>query len=552
MRIRRARWIAAVFAVALVATACGGGESNENAGGGGSETASTGGGSETSSPAGGGGSEAAGGDLIVGTTDTVNTLDPAKCYSYYCSNIFFNAGSRLVTFAPGETDPSPELAADLPQISDDGLTYTFTLKDGLKFQDGSDLTSDDVKFSLNRSRWINHPEGAGFLLSGIDSIETPDPTTVVIKLKEKDNTFTSKLAYTEATIVPSDGDYKSPDGPLGDSGDPEQYINETFVGSGPYKVTDFRENESLTLETWDGYYGDAPKNDRVLIKFYTQAAQLKSALESGEIDIAFRALTPEQRTSLEGNSDIQIAKGPGAIRYLVFNTLKDPFTSKDARKAVAAAVDRQRIIDEALSGAAEPLYSMVPPSFTSSTQDFKTMYEGKDPASFDPNKVTFDLYYAPKHYGDTEASVAQTIKRELEESGQFTVNLQSSEWAQFTSQAWPGETGQYPAFLLGWYPDYIDADDYLQPFYHSEQSFLKMYKSDQMDQLIAKEQAKDAAGSDARTQTFKDIQKLAAEDAPIVPLYIEDAYAFSRSNVSGVDQTMDAAQIFRYYMISKS
>ncbi len=510
-------------------------------------------GSETSSPAGGGGSEqAAGGDLIVGTTDTVNTLDPAKCYSYYCSNIFYNAGSRLVSFAPGETDPSPELAADLPQISDDGLTYTFTLKDGVKFSDGSDLTSEDVKFSLNRSRWINHPEGAGFLLSGIDSIETPDPTTVVIKLTAKDNTFTSKLAYTEATIVPSDGDYTSPDKALGEGEDPEQYINETFVGSGPYTITDFRENESLTLEKFADYYGDAPKNDRVLVKFYTQAAQLKSALESGEIDIAYRALTPEQRSSLEGNGDIQIAKGPGAIRYLVFNTLKDPFTDANVRKAVAAAVDRQRIIDEALSGAAEPLYSMVPPSFDSSTTDFKDMYEGKDPASFAADKTTFDLYYAPKHYGDTEASVAQTVKRELEETGQFTVNLQSSEWAQFTSQAWPGETGQYPAFLLGWYPDYLDPDDYLQPFYHSEQSFLKMYSSDKMDQLINQEQAKDEAGSDQRKQTFADIQKLAAEDTPIVPLYVEDAYAFSRSNVQGVDQTMDAAQIFRYYLISKS
>ncbi len=543
----RTRWlIALIAALGLLAAACGGGETGSEAGGG-----ATADGAETGGTAAEGGDQAAaGGDLIVGTTDTVQTVDPAKCYSYYCSNVFYNAGNTLVGFEPGEVDVSPQLAAEMPEISDDGLNYTFTLREGVTFHDGSELTSEDVAFSLNRSRWINHPEGAGFLLAGIESIETPDPTTVEITLSAPDITFTSKLAYTVATILPSDA-YPSPDGPLEEGADPEEFVQEEFIGSGPYQLTDFRENQSITLESFGEYWGDAPANDRVLVRFFEQASQLQAALQASEIDVAFRSLTPQQRQELEGSDEIETIEGAGAsIRYLVLNTQLDPVSDVGVRKALAAAVDRDRIVEQVLAGDAEPLYSMVPPGFDTSEPFFEEMYADTEPSEFVDGTVQLDLWYSTDHYGDTEPSLAQTLERTLEESGAFDVTLQSTEWAQFTQQAWPGESGRYPAFLLGWYPDYLDPDDYLYPFYHSEQSFLQTYQSDQMDQLIQQEQTADSIDSEQRAQTFVDIQQLAAEDAPIIPLYVETPFAFARSGVEGVQETMDPSQIFRYYVIS--
>lgn len=536
MRVRNRRptgWtrtsaVAITGALALILAACGGGGQGQDGSGDGDR-----------------------GGVIVGTTDTVQTVDPARCYDYYCSNIFQNAGETLYSYQPGDTQVSPRLAAEMPEVSDDGTTYTIPLREGVTFHDGSEMTSEDVKFSLNRSRWIGHPEGAGFLLEGIDNIQTPDPQTVVIELSQSDVTFSSKLAYTVATILPSDA-YPSPDGPLGDNEDPEQYIQEDFIGSGPYQIEDFRENESITLTAYGDYWGDQPQNDQVLVQFYEKAAQLQSALQAGEIDVAFRHLTPEQRQSLQDNENVKTIEGEGAsIRYMVFNTGLEPADDPDVRRAMAAAVDRERIIENALGGAGEPLYSMVPPMFDANEPAFENQYADASPSDFVDGTVDVTLWYSRGHYGDTEPALAQTLQRMLEESGSFNVSLQSAEWAQFTANAYPGEDGQYPVFLLGWYPDFLDPDNYVQPFYDSEQSFLQMYDNSEMDNLLSEEQTADAPDSQQRMQALSDIQQLGAEDVPTLPLYVETPYAFARQNVSGVQDTMGASQIFRYYTISK-
>lgn len=496
------------------------------------------------------------GNLIVGTTDTVTTLDPAKCYNYWCSSVVFNnAGNTLLGYQPDSTQLSPELAKAMPTISDDGKTYTFKLRKGVKFHDGSDMTAEDVKFSLNRARWIHHPEGAGFLLFGIDSIETPDDYTVVIHLDEPDITFSSKLAYAVATIVPSDV-YPSPDGPLPQDASPnlyDKYIREDFIGTGPYKITDFRENQSMLMEAFDDYWGEQPTNDKVLTRFFAKSSQLLVALKSGEIDVAFRHLTPAQRKSLADADNIKTIEGSGAaIRYLVFNPNLKPAGKLKVRQAMAAAINRARIVKNVLGGAGEPLYSMVPPSFKANVPAFKSRYKGKKASDFLDKPVDVTLWYSRGHYGDTEPAIAQTIERTLEETDLFNVKLESSEWAQFSANAWPGPSGQYPVFLLGWYPDYLDPEDYLTPFYHSEKSFLRMYDSAKMDKLLEKQMLADSASSDARMQTLGQIQKLAAKDVPTLPLFTITPYAFARANVEGVAKTMGPAQLFNYSVIHRT
>ena len=499
------------------------------------------------------GTDTASGDIIVGTTDTVVSLDPAKAYDYYSSNIIQNTAETLVGFAPGETDPSPMLAESV-DVSDDGLTYTFNLRQGVTFHNGKELTSEDVKFSLERAMNMAHPAGASFLLAPIASIDTPDDATAVVTLSEPNATFLVRLAYTVATIVPSDGHYDAPDGPLesDDEAVADEFVQEEIVGTGPYVLGEFRPGESVLLEANPDYWGEAPRNDRVLVQFFETSSQMKLALENGEIDIANRDFSVDERLDLEGNSDIQTIQGEGGrTRFVVFNVLQDVVNETAVRQAIAAAIDRDRIIEDVMAGQVEPLYSMIPPGFESSRPFFEE-YNDAEPTDFideGGEPIQLSLHYGGERYGPWEPSLVQVIERMLEETGLFEVEPVSVEWAQFTEEAWPGEAGQYPFFMLGWNPDFFDPDTYIEPFYLST-GFLSMYQNPEMDEMIlAQQQETDPA---AREQIHEDIQRLAADDPSAIPLFEEVPYVFARSNISGVEETMDPVLIFRYRVISKN
>jgi peptide/nickel transport system substrate-binding protein len=539
------RWGVLLIVLALGLAACGGAEDV------GGEQAGEDGATGTNGEGAGGG-----GDLIVGTTDTVVSLDPAKAYDYYSSNIIQNVAQTLVGFAPGETEPSPMLAEDW-EVSDDALTYTFTLREGVTFHNGHEMTSEDVKFSFERVTNMNHPAGAAFLLDGIDSIETPDERTVEITLSEPNATFVPRLGYTVATVVPSDGSYPAPDTEV-DEGEEaqeqaaEEFVSEELIGTGPYVLGEFREGESITLEANPDYWGDAPRNDRVLVRFFETSSQMKLALENGEIDVANRDFSPDEQEDLQANGDIQSVQGEGGrTRYIVINTTHDEVADADVRRAIAAAIDRERIVEDVFAGQVEPIYSMIPPGFDVS-EDYFSTYEDDDPSDYideADGPISFSLHYGGERYGPTEPSLVQVIQRMLEETGLFEVELVSTEWAQFTEEAWPGEDGQYPVFMLGWNPDFFDPDTYIEPFYFSG-GFLGMYEDSEMDGLIRDSQRE--TDSAARAEHFDRIQEIAAEDVPIIPLFQEVPWVYAQTNVQGLEDTMDEVLIFRYWLISKS
>ncbi len=499
------------------------------------------------------GEEAAGegGDLIVGTTDAPTALDPAVVYDTNSSQALFNIGETLVGFPPGETEVAPFLAADLPDISDDGLTYTFELRDDVVFSNGAEMTSEDVQFSLERAIDMEHPQGAGFLLEGIEDIETPDDYTVEITLSEPNITFLSRLAYTVGTILPSDGHYPAPDGPVSETGeDPDDFRQEEFVGSGRYLVEDFREGESMTLTANPDYHGEPPANDRVLVQFFDSSSQMRLALEGGEIDVAFRDLAPDEAADLAGTDGIQVVEGEGAsIRYVVLNPNVEPFDDPDVRRAFAAAMDRERLIENVFQGFGEPLYSMIATGFSQYEPLFQ-QYDDAEPSDFldEPVEITL-AHETGDHYGPTEPSMAEELSRMLEESGVFEVQTDTSEWAQFTEQAFPVGEETYGSFLLGWYPSYFDADYYIEPFYSSG-GFLGLPAEDEMEELIAEQQQVDDPDSEERDEIFAEIQEIAVDEALIVPLIEETPVVFARDGVSGLEETMDVMQIFRYWLVS--
>jgi peptide/nickel transport system substrate-binding protein len=498
--------------------------------------------------AGCGSSSSSGGTIIRGTTDVVVSNDPAGAYDLGSYDNIYAAYQTLLTVLPNDTKASPD-AAKSCDFTDD-TTFECTLNDGLVFSDGSPLTSDDVKFSFDRNIAIASPTGAASLLSNVKSVEAPDPKTVIFNLKVPDATFPLVITAASFAIVPSDVYPK-------DKLQPDDQV----VGSGRYTIDSYEAGQQVVLKKNPKYKGPDPaENDTFIIRYYDKASALKLDVEQGTVDIAFRSLSPTDVSDLRSSDGVNVVEGSGTeIRYLTFNQDLQPGNS-DAQKlairqAVAQTIDRQAIADNVYDGTVDPLYSMVPAGLQYHTDAFKETYgEGPDIAGAKKTlsdagvdtPVPLEIWWTPSHYGASSGDEYAEIKHQLDDSGLFDVTLKSSEWNQYSEAAF---TDKYPQYQLGWFPDYPDADDYVGNFY-SKTSFLNdHYSNPEVDKLLAEEKASTDEGT--RQDAFTKIQQIGADDVPTLPVWQGKQVAAVRDGVNGVEETLDPAFIFRYWLITK-
>ena len=497
---------------------------------------------------GGGGSSGEEDTLIQGTTDQPVSYDPAGSYDLPSYNVIFNVYQNLLQIPPGSTEPEPEAADECDFTDDENTVYECTLAEGLTFSDGSDLTSEDVKASFDRNLAIADPQGASSVYANLKSIDTPDDQTVVFNLKASDATWPFLLTTGGAAIAPAEY-----------SQDKVQPSDEV-IGSGRYTIASYEPGQQTVLEANPEYTGDDPAQiERVIIQYYDKSSTLKQAVEQGEVELAYRSLSPTDIDDLDAADGVEVLEGPGAeIRYLNFNL--DLQEGSDAeklavRQAAAQVIDRQSIADNVYNGTATPLYSMVPSGLPFATESFAEEY-GEEP---DPDgaaqtledagvdtPVELEVWWTPTHYGPSSGDEYAEIQRQLEDSGLFEVTLESTEWNQYSEAAF---TDKYPTYQLGWFPDYPDADNYVSNFYSSE-SFLNLhYENPEVDQLLADQKA--TTDDAEREEAIAQIQEIGAQDVPMIP-YIElSQVAVAVDGVTGVEETLDPSYIFRYWLISK-
>ncbi|HKG18834.1 MAG TPA: ABC transporter substrate-binding protein [Candidatus Limnocylindrales bacterium] len=486
--------------------------------------------------------------LIHGTTDQPVSYDPAGSYDLPSYNVIFNVYQNLMQVPPGGNKPEPEAAESCDFTDQNNQVYECKLQSGLKFSDGSDFTSEDVKASFDRNLKIADPQGASSLYLNLKNIETPDDTTVVFNLKAPDATWPFLLTTGGAAIAPAE--YPA------DKVQPSDEV----VGSGRYQVESYEPGQQTVLEANPEYTGDDPAQvDQVVIQYYDKSSTLKQAVEQGEVDLAYRSLSPTDISDLEGADGVEVYQEPGVeIRYMNFNLdLQEGSDAqkKAVRQAVAQTIDRASIAENVYNGTADPLYSMVPSGLQFHTEAFADRYgDQPDPdaakktlakAGVD-TPIPLEVWWTPSHYGPVSGDEYAEIKRQLDDSGLFEVTLKSTEWNQYSEAAF---TDKYPVYQLGWFPDYPDADNYTSSFY-SKDSFLNIhYSNPEMEKLLAEEKAN--TDESAREQAFAKIQEIGAEDAPTIP-YIEiSQVAVAGDAVSGVEDTLDPSYIFRYWLISK-
>jgi peptide/nickel transport system substrate-binding protein len=476
--------------------------------------------------------------LTVGTTDKVSTMDPAGSYDNGSFQIMNQVYPFLMNFVPG----TGELRADIAQSCrfSAPTVYSCTLKPGLKFANGHDLTSADVKFSFDRERVIDDPNGPQSLLANLDSIATPDPLTVEFTLKlPNDQTFPQVLATNAGPIV--DDEVFPPDALLDDA---RIATAEPFAG--PFSMTTYRKNELIGLQANPEYQGvlGKPRSELVGVKYYASSDNLKIDIENGAIDVAGRSLSPTDIEGLRRNPNLVIHEGPGGeLRYLVFNMQTMPGATPEqklaVRKAIASTVDREALSRDVYKGTYAPAYSVVPQSIQGANEAFKNVYGDKPNVAKARQLITgagvaipvvLNLQYNPDHYGASSSEEYAALKNQLDASGLFRVNLQSTEWVTYTAER---VKDAYPIYQLGWFPDFPDADNYLTPFFTPDNFIVNHFDDPRIAALITAEATEpDPARREALIGQIQ--QELAENHISTLPLLTGKQIVVAGDDIDGV------------------
>jgi len=510
-----------------------------------------------------GGGDAAGGTLTIGTTEQVTSLDPAGSYDNGSFAVMNQVYPFLMNTPYGSPDVEPDIAESAEFTSP--TEYTVKLKSGLKFANGNDLTASDVKFTFDRQTAIASDTGPSSLLYNLESTEAVDDTTVVFHLlSENDQIFPQILSSPVGPIV--DEDVFSADSVTSDD---DIVAGNAFAGQ--YVITSYDFNNLISYKAnadYDGLLG-AAKTDTVNVKYYTDASNLKLDVQEGNIDVANRTLSATDIEDLRGNDKVKVVDGPGGeIRYLVFNFNTMPFGATTAeadpakalavRQAIADLIDRNAISEDVYKGTFTPLYSMVPEGLTGANEALKGLYGDGDggpdadkaAARLEDAGVTtpldISIQYVAERYGPSSSDEYAIIKENLEESGLFTVDLQSTEWVQYNKDR---VADLYPAYQLGWFPDYSDADNYLTPFFLKENFLANHYDNPEVNDLIL-EQAVTVDPAE-REALIGEIQDKVAADLSTIPYMQGAQVAVVGSDVEGTEDTLDASFKFRYAALSK-
>ncbi len=497
--------------------------------------------------------------VSIGTTLNARTLDPADSYEIFPGILLYNMGDRLYTYAPGTTDLTPQLATDMPTVSEDGLTYTIPLRDDVTLHDGTPFTAEVMAFSIQRI--LENGGRPSSLLSGkIESATATGPNELTITLKAPFSAFPSLLTFSGITPVSPDA-YEVGVG---------SFNPNAFVGSGPYKLRSFS-SDVIKLDVNEDYWGTKPDNGGVDIQVFTSAVNLYNTFASGGLDVAYQTLDPDQISKLEADAPGKdwnvIEAGTTVINYLSLNQKIAPFDDLNVRKAVAAMMDRQLISDRAFKGQAEPLYSLIPKSFSVYDPVFEEAYgDGKyDEAReyleaagiTEANPLAFEIWYPSA--STPRAVAANTIKQAIEQNlpGLVNVTVSTAEAATLWENV---ESGAYNSVLSNWYADYFDPENFVQPFLTCDEGSAEtlceagatqangsFYYSDKANTLITQQNAEQDTAK--RDDIFDELQQLMVDDVPYIPLWQTKDYVFTTTDVDNV--AIEPNQQFLLWQIEK-
>jgi peptide/nickel transport system substrate-binding protein len=405
--------------------------------------------------------------LVVGYVESVDSMDPARAFSFTPFTIFRAAYQTLVWFPPDAVTPlQPDLATSW-ETSEDGMTYTFYLRDDVVFSNGDPLTAADVVFSFMRFKNV-HGNGS-FLAESIDTVVAVDDYTVQINMSAPDPALINKLTFgglsvVNANVVREAGGSDAADAETADTA--EQFFYAASAGSGPYILESYEAEVEMVLTRNENYWGEPPYFDRVIFTNIPEASARKLALESGDIDIA-TAITPEQIASIEETPGLAVLQSAGLdMHYLAMNRdpeVGGPMADPLVGQAVRNALDYEglRLLN---SPSAITPPAMLPVGFFAAftpeqgiQRDTARAMELLAEAGYADGFEVDMTYWSTTNQGVNFDTNAQKIQADLAEVG-ITVNLIPTDFAGWIE---PYRAGQLAFTIAIWSPDFIDPANYL-------------------------------------------------------------------------------------------
>ncbi|SFZ81893.1 peptide/nickel transport system substrate-binding protein [Devosia enhydra] len=406
------------------------------------------------------------------------------------------------------------------EASEDGLTYTFKLKEGVTFHSGDPLTAADVKYSIERVTAEASKSSRKRSLSTIAGIETPDDQTVVITLSARSISLPYNLSYV---WIVNDA-----------AGD----ITSAEDGTGPYTLAEWRRGSALALSRFDGYWGEAPSNGEVIYTYFTDATALNNALLTNAIDIITSVQSPDSLAQFSGNPSYTVTEGASTTKELLaYNDRVAPFDNVKVRKALARATDKARLLNSIWGDYGTLIGSFVPP-----TDPWYVDLTGVDAYDVEsakallaeagyPDGFTFTLD-TPDY--DPHPIVAQFLQTEYAKIG-VTVNINI-----ITANEWYTKIYQERNFEAT-LQEHVNHRDIV---FYGNPDFYWGYNNPDVVKLIADAEA---AGSEAEQfEKLTEANKIIAEDAASNWLYLYPQIVVSAANVTGYPVNGLNSQFFAY------
>ena len=539
----------AAMLLALGLAGCGGDDDDDG------EAADTGA-AETDGEGGGGGTL-----VFAGAADPV-VLDGALVSDGESLRVIDQIYESLVSLEPGTTELAPGLAQSW-ELSEDGLEYTFELQEGVTFHDGEPFNAEAVCYNFDR--WYNFtgslqnpsasyywqtvfggfaetdPDSGAPEESYFESCEAVDEGTVAIRLTSPSSAILGALSLSNFSIASPAAleEYGANDGEVDEEGifhPTGSFGTEHPIGTGPFKFVSWTRGESLVLERNDDYWGEPANIEELIFRPISDNAARLQALQSGEIQ-GYDLVEPQDVSTIEGDDNLQILdRPPFNVGYVGINQAHAPLDQIEVRQAIAAALNRQEVVDTFYGGRGEVAHAFMPPDVVGYADDV-TQYE-YDPERAQqllqeagvqtPLELTFcyptdvSRPYMPDPQRNFEAFAAS-----LNDAG-FRIQPRSAPW----SPDYLGlvDEGRCPLYLLGWTGDFGDPDNFVGTFFQTPQKAWGFENQEIFDVLNEAEAETDL---EAREQLYQEANRLIMDFLPGVPyVHTSPALAFT-ANIQG-------------------
>ncbi|NEP16013.1 MAG: ABC transporter substrate-binding protein [Leptolyngbya sp. SIO4C1] len=510
-------------------------------------------------PAEGAADSAATGALVFGSGGQPVNLTPGNITdgnSIYVQRQIYN---YLLGTAPGTTDLIPELVTDW-SAADDSLTWSFTLREGVTFHDGTPLDAEAVIFNINR--WWDPEFEYGYRDEGnlyeiwtdlfggfkgdenstLVDVRAADPLTVEFELAEPFAAFPAAISSgyfgiaSPTALREAGASYGTPSG--------------VAVGTGPFVFESWQSGDRITLSKFDNYWQDGlPEAEQLVISFVEDPAARLAQLRAGTLDFTVD-LTPDQLPEIEADPNLEAVFRPSFnVGYLALNPSYEPLSSPEVRQAIARAINKPAIVEAFWGDLGETNAHFVPPSLSDYTSDEVEDYDYDVEAAQAaiaqagyPDGFDLDLWYMPvsRPYFPNPKPIAEAFAAELSQLG-INVNLQTKDWGAYLADrnTPPG----FQAFMLGWTGDYGDPDNFLYAhFGPGATQDLGDYQNPELFELL--NQARVASDSAEREALYQQADVILFEEALRIPIVHSQPLLAQRTSVEGWEPSPLGSEMF--------